>query len=164
MGFFSRLFGMPSFAGSTNALLVELTLPTFTDPQRAELKVRVIEFLQNTSSPGMSPETALAELNHASRITQLNLLALAMKELGYKPAITMEHLMGSGLSIKHARCYILPPWPVRCALNTQVPSTMSPVAAMPDRTLLWMIGTAPCSLSGWPTSSIASAGAATPSA
>jgi hypothetical protein len=91
MGFFSRLFGMPSFAGSTNALLVELTLPTITDPQqRAELKTRVIEFLQNTRSPVTSPETALADFHHASRITQLNVLALAMKELGYKPAITTE--------------------------------------------------------------------------
>lgn len=92
MGFFSKLFGMPSFAGSTNALLVELTLPTFTDPQRAELKVRVIEFMQNVGSLGMSSETALVNLNQASRITQLNLLAIAMKELGYKPALTTERL------------------------------------------------------------------------
>jgi hypothetical protein len=92
MGFFSKLFGMPSFAGSTNALLVELTLPTFTDSQRAELKTRVIEFLQNIGSLGLSSETALANLNQASRITQLNLLAIAMKELGFKPALTTERL------------------------------------------------------------------------
>lgn len=92
MGFLSKLFGMPSFAGSTNALLVELTLPTLTDPQRGELKVRVIEFLQNVGPLGMSSDTALANLNHASRITQLNLLAIAMKELGYKPALSTERL------------------------------------------------------------------------
>ena len=90
MGFFSRLFGMPSFAGSTNALLVELTLPVLTDLQRAELKVRVIEFLQNIGSLGMSSDTALATLNQASRITQLNLVAIAMRELGYKPALSTE--------------------------------------------------------------------------
>lgn len=92
MGLFGRLFGIPSFAGSTNALLVELTLPTLTDPQRAELKVRTIQFLQNIGSPGTSQETALADLNQASRMTQLNLLALAMKELGYKPALSSERL------------------------------------------------------------------------
>jgi len=90
MGFFSTLFGMPSFAGSTNTLLVELTLPSLSDPQRTELKTRVIEYLQNTGSLGTSPETALAQLNHASRITQLNLLAIAMKELGYRPALSTE--------------------------------------------------------------------------
>ncbi|MDX2251743.1 MAG: hypothetical protein NW202_05630 [Nitrospira sp.] len=92
MGLLGRIFGIPSFAGSTNALLVELTLPTLTDPQRAALKARAIEFLQNISSPGMSPETALAGLNQASRMTQLNVLALAMKELGYKPALSSERL------------------------------------------------------------------------
>ena len=92
MGFLGRLFGIPSFAGSTNALLVELTLPTLTDPQRRELKVRAIQFLQNIGSPGMSPETALADLNQASRMTQLNVLALAMKELGYKPSLSSERL------------------------------------------------------------------------
>ncbi len=90
MSFLRRLFGMPSFNGSTNVLLVELTLPTLTDPQRAELKARMIEFMQNIGSPGMPPERALANLNHASRITQLNILAHAMKELGYKPAISSE--------------------------------------------------------------------------
>jgi hypothetical protein len=90
MELFRRLFGLPSFAGSTNALLVELMLPTLTDAQRAELKKRAIEFLQNTGSAGTSPEAALAVLNQASRITQLNLLALAMKELGYKPALSTE--------------------------------------------------------------------------
>ena len=92
MGFLGRLFGIPSFAGSTNALLVELTLPTLTDPQRRELKVRAIQFLQNIGSPGMSPEAALADLNQASRMTQLNVLALAMKELGYKPSLSSERL------------------------------------------------------------------------
>jgi len=92
MSFFRRLFGLPSFAGSTNALLVELTLPTLTDVQRAELKTRVIEFLQNIGSLGMSSETALTTLNQASRISQLNLLAIAMKELGYRPALSTERL------------------------------------------------------------------------
>jgi hypothetical protein len=92
MSLLSRMFGIPSFAGSTNAILVELTLPTLTDPQRSQLKIRAIQFLQNIGSPGMSPETALADLNQASRMTQLNVLALAMKELGYKPVLSSERL------------------------------------------------------------------------
>jgi len=92
MGLLGRILGIPSFAGSTNALLVELTLPTLTDLQRAELKVRAIQFVQNISSPTVPTETALAGLNQASRMTQLNVLALAMKELGYKPALASERL------------------------------------------------------------------------
>ena len=34
MGFLTKLFGMPSFGGATNALLVELTLPKLTASQR----------------------------------------------------------------------------------------------------------------------------------
>lgn len=92
MGLLGRILGIPSFAGSTNALLVELTLPSLTDLQRAELKVRAIQFVQNISSPTVPTETALAGLNQASRMTQLNVLALAMKELGYKPALASERL------------------------------------------------------------------------
>jgi hypothetical protein len=92
VGLISRLFGLPSFAGSTNALLVELTLPALSDQQRSELKVRAVEVFRKIGSPDMSAEAALADLNHASRITQLNILALAMKELGYKPILSTERL------------------------------------------------------------------------
>ncbi len=92
MGLIGRLFGIPSFAGSTNALLVELTLPTLSDPQRAELKARAVEVFRKIRSPDISAEAALADLNHVSRITQLNILALAMKELGYKPVFSTERL------------------------------------------------------------------------
>ncbi|MFN3681248.1 MAG: hypothetical protein ACK4VP_04300, partial [Nitrospira sp.] len=50
------------------------------------------DYLQNTKSPTRSAEEALAILNDASRITQLNLLARAMKELGYKPPLATERL------------------------------------------------------------------------
>ena len=43
MGILSRLLNMPSFNGATNALLVELALPEFTESQRAALKGRVLE-------------------------------------------------------------------------------------------------------------------------
>jgi hypothetical protein len=56
------------------------------------LKVRVIEVFRKISAPDLSTETLLADLNQASRMTQLNLLALAMKELGYKPALSSERL------------------------------------------------------------------------
>lgn len=92
MGLFGRILGIPSFAGSTNALLVELTLPTLTDPQRAELKVRVLEVFRKVSASEVSAEAILVDLNQASRMTQLNLLALAMKELGYKPSLSSERL------------------------------------------------------------------------
>jgi hypothetical protein len=77
MGLLSRLFKIPSFEGATNALLVELTLPTLTDAQRAELKIRVIEVFQKIGPSDLSPDAALLDLNQASRLTQLNFLALA---------------------------------------------------------------------------------------
>jgi hypothetical protein len=92
MGFLDRLFGIPSFEGATNALLVELTLPTLTDVQRAELKIRVIEVFQKLGTPDLSPEAALLGLNQASRLTQLNFLALAMDELGFDPPLKKEIL------------------------------------------------------------------------
>jgi hypothetical protein len=92
MGIFSRLFSIPSFDGATNALLVELTLPTLTDAQRAELKARVIEVFQRKSSSELSQEAALHGLNQASRLTQLNFLALAMDELGFDTPLKKEIL------------------------------------------------------------------------
>jgi hypothetical protein len=85
-----RLFNIPSFEGATNVLLVELTLPTLTDAQRTELKIRVIEVFQKLGPPDLTPEAALLGLNQASRLTQLNFLALAMDELGFDPPLKKE--------------------------------------------------------------------------
>lgn len=92
MGFLSRLIDMPSFNGATNALLVELTIPTLTESQRTQLKLRVIEVFQTLTASDRPAAAALAELNQTSRIAQLNLLALAMKELGYHPPLKREVL------------------------------------------------------------------------
>jgi len=92
MGFLSRLIDLPSFSGATNALLVELTIPTFTDSQRTQLKSRVIEAFRAHVASEKPIDLALADLNNATRVAQLNLLALAMKELGYAPALKKEKL------------------------------------------------------------------------
>jgi hypothetical protein len=92
MGLLSKLIDMPSFSGATNALLVELTIPTLTDSQRTQLKLRVIEVFQTITASDSPAETALADLNQASRVAQLNLLALAMKELGFTPPLKREAL------------------------------------------------------------------------
>lgn len=83
MGFLSRLLDMPSFNGATNALLVELALPELTESQRSQLKSRVIELFRTHRSSNGSTEVALIDLNQTPRIFQLNILALAMKDLGY---------------------------------------------------------------------------------
>jgi hypothetical protein len=92
MGFLSRLIDLPSFNGATNALLVELTIPTLTDSQRTQLKSRVIEAFRACVASEKPADLALADLNQATRVAQLNLLALAMKELGYTPALKKEKL------------------------------------------------------------------------
>ena len=81
MGFLSRLLDMPSFNGATNALLVELAIPELTDSQRSQLKGRVIELFRTHRSSDGSAELALAELNQTPRVFQLNMLAIAMKDL-----------------------------------------------------------------------------------
>lgn len=83
MGFLSKLLDMPSFNGATNALLVELALPELTESQRSQLKGRVIQLFQTHRASDGSTEVALVELNQTPRVFQLNILALAMKDLGY---------------------------------------------------------------------------------
>ncbi|NGZ96063.1 MAG: hypothetical protein CV089_08025 [Nitrospira sp. WS110] len=92
MGFLSRLLNMPSFKGATNALLVELAIPELTETQRTQLKNRVVELIQTHRSPDRTPEAILVELNQTPRIFQLNVLALAMKELGHPPPLKKEKL------------------------------------------------------------------------
>ena len=92
MGLLSRLIDMPSFGGATNALLVELTLPTFTESQRAQLKARCLEVFRKHAPSNTPAEVGLTDLNQAARIAQLNVLALAMKELGFLPSLKKEAL------------------------------------------------------------------------
>ncbi len=90
MGFLKKLFGMPSFAGATNALLVELTLPELTASQRAQLKGQLVEVFRRGGFPNTPADVALSDLNRSTRIAQLNFLALAMDELGYQPPLKNE--------------------------------------------------------------------------
>ena len=90
MGFLSRLFNMPSFNGATNALLVELALPELTEAQRAQLKGRAIDVFKTHRALDGPLETVLVELNQTPRIFQLNVLALAMKELGHQLPLKKE--------------------------------------------------------------------------
>ena len=90
MGFLSRLLNMPSFKGATNALLVELAIPELTDAQRTQLKGRVVDLFKTHRSSDGTPEAVLVELNQVPRIFQLNVLALAMKDLGHPLPIKKE--------------------------------------------------------------------------
>jgi hypothetical protein len=92
MGFLSKLLDMPSFNGATNALLVELALLEFTESERTHLKGRVIELYRTHRTAEGTEEVALVELNQTPRFFQLNLVALAMKDLGYKPPLKKEKL------------------------------------------------------------------------
>lgn len=92
MGFLSRLFDMPSFNGATNALLIELALPELTESQRSQLKGRVLELYKTHKTSDGSTEVILTELNQTPRIFQLNMVALAMKDLGYPPPFRKEKI------------------------------------------------------------------------
>lgn len=90
MGFLNRLLNMPSFKGATNALLVELAIPELTEAQRTQLKGRVVELFKTHRSLDGTPEAVLVELNQTPRIFQLNVLALAMKDLGHPLPLKKE--------------------------------------------------------------------------
>lgn len=92
MGFLSRLLNMPSFSGATNALLVELALPEFTESQRAALKGRVLELYRTHRASDGASEVIVMELSQTPRFFQLNILALAMKDLGYPTPLKKEKL------------------------------------------------------------------------
>lgn len=92
MGFLSKLIDMPSFDGATNALLVEVTLPTLSESQRTQLKVHVIEVFRKSRAPQTPSDISFDDLNQLTRVVQLNFLALAMKELGYQPSLKKEVL------------------------------------------------------------------------
>lgn len=92
MGLLSRLLGMPSFNGATNALLVELALPELTESQRSQLKGRVLELFKTHRASDGAKEVLLTELNQTPRFFQLIMLALAMKDLGYPPPFKKEKI------------------------------------------------------------------------
>ncbi|MBX3327519.1 MAG: hypothetical protein U0223_16910 [Nitrospira sp.] len=92
MGFLSKLLDMPSFNGATNALLVELALLEFTESERTQLKGRVVDLYRTHRAADGTIEAAMVELNQIPRFFQLNLVALAMKDLGLKPPLKKEKL------------------------------------------------------------------------
>ena len=92
MGLLNRLFNMPSFNGATNALLVELALPELTESQRSQLKGRVLDLYRTHKASEGSPDAMLTELNQTPRFFQLNMVALAMKDLGYPPPFKKEKI------------------------------------------------------------------------
>lgn len=92
MGLLSRLLGMPSFNGATNALLVELALPELTESQRSQLKGRVLELFKTHRASDGATDVLLTELNQTPRFFQLIMLALAMKDLGYPPPFKKEKI------------------------------------------------------------------------
>jgi hypothetical protein len=92
MGLLSRLLDMPSFNGATNALLVELALPELTESQRSQLKGRVLDLYKTHKASNGPTDVILAELNQTPRFFQLNMVALAMKDLGYPPPFKKEKI------------------------------------------------------------------------
>lgn len=90
MGLFRKLLGIPSFSGATNALLVEMVLPTLTDEQRRQIKNKLVSIYRNGGSPRASEESALSSISSSGRIVLLNFIALALNELGYLPPLKNE--------------------------------------------------------------------------
>lgn len=89
MGFFSRLIGMDGMAVATNAVLANYTAATM--PQ--EGAASVLDQLDRTlmaGAGGLDPSYVKDILRRAGRISQLNMLAYAMMDLGMPPGLPSE--------------------------------------------------------------------------
>lgn len=91
MGFWSMVTGVDAFAGTYNAVVMEHTLQVMSPADVARLQQQLpLTTLSGLGTMGNSPEAAIAFLQKASRVVQLNMLAFAMADLELRPALPGE--------------------------------------------------------------------------
>ncbi|WP_425221733.1 hypothetical protein [Pseudomonas sp.] len=91
MGFFSSLFrGTKGFAAATNALLAEHMLPTLTEAQGDDIREQIAYILSAGGGMHMDREQVYIQFNSLPRVMQLNLIALALNDLGVSPPFKGE--------------------------------------------------------------------------
>lgn len=89
MGLLGKLLGTDKFSAATNALLAEHLISTLSTHQKSELRA-YIPVVFSHAGLSMSEDQALNKFNRDSRFEQLNILAMALNEMGFEPNISGE--------------------------------------------------------------------------
>lgn len=91
MGFLSSLFrGNKGFATATNALLAEHMLPTLTEQQKDQVRGQIGYIFRAGGFPNITEDFIYTQFHSQPRVVQLNILALALNDLGLKPPFKGE--------------------------------------------------------------------------
>ncbi len=86
MGFLSSLFkGNKGFAAATNALLAEHMLPTLSSDQKDQVRAQISHIFRAGGFPNITDDFIYTQFHSESRVVQLNLVALALNDLGIEP-------------------------------------------------------------------------------
>jgi hypothetical protein len=86
MGLIGAMFGWDKSMGANNAVLASHLLENISEDLKLEITNQIILIIRSVY-PRMTEEQALLDLNKASRIAQLNFVALACDNLGIPPLI-----------------------------------------------------------------------------
>jgi hypothetical protein len=87
--------GPTAVAAATNALLAEHTVrplaPAAKNPLSTRLREHVVAVYRNAGFPNQTEASIAESFNGASRLEQLNILAMALDRLGISPKLPGEH-------------------------------------------------------------------------
>lgn len=91
MGFFKSLFrGTKGFATATNALLAEHMLPTLDSETKDRLRSQIAHILRAGGRRDLPDDRVNRSFNSRERLVQLNLIAIALNDLGIEPPFRGE--------------------------------------------------------------------------
>jgi len=91
MGFLSSLLkGNKGLATATNALLAEHMLPKLTEAEKNRVRGQIAHIFRAGGFPNISDDFIYTKFNSQPRAVQLNLVALALNDLGISPPFKGE--------------------------------------------------------------------------
>lgn len=91
MGFLKSLFrGTKGFATATNAILAEYMLPTLETDVKDQVRAQITHIFRAGGFPNLTDDFIYTKFNSESRPVQLNLIALALNDLGIQPPFEWE--------------------------------------------------------------------------
>jgi hypothetical protein len=91
MSFFGRIFrGNKGFAASSNALLAEYMLPELSADTKDQMRSQIAHIFRAGGFPNISDDFIYTKFNSSPRQVQLNLIAIALNDLGIEPSLKGE--------------------------------------------------------------------------
>lgn len=91
MSFFSSVFrGNKGFAASSNALLAEYMLPDLSADIKNQVRAQIAYIFRAGGFSNISDEYVYTKFNSSPRQIQLNLIAIALNDIGIQPSLKGE--------------------------------------------------------------------------